>query len=530
MTTANRDGVRTSGSSQSYWIESVSQKTYPTLDADISTDVVVIGAGISGITTGYCLAKKGKRVVVVDDGHIGSGETGRTTAHVVNALDDRYSSIESLFGEEKSRLAAESHTAAINFIERTSAEENIDCDFMRLSGYLFLHTSDKPKTIEEEYEATHRAGINTALVNSMPGIKNVEGPVLEFPEQAQFHPMKYITGLAEAITSMGGSIYTLTRVSEVKKDHVVANGHRISANHIVVATNSPINDLVTMHTKQYPYRTYVVAMAVEKNQIEPALWWDTGDQDSKWISMPYHYVRIQPFSDSHYLLISGGEDHKTGQADAEDKPEEERYKVLEEWTRHHFPQAGELVYRWSGQVLEPLDHVAFIGKNPGDDNIYIVTGDSGNGMTHGTIAGMLITDLITGVENPWADLYDPSRISLKVTDDYIKEAANMAGQYFDYLSAGDIKSAEDLHPGYGGILSKGLKKYAIYKDMEGNVHAYTAICPHLGCVLEWNGEEKSFDCPCHGSRFTCEGKLLNGPASTDLAPVKIGEKAGETSR
>jgi Rieske Fe-S protein len=292
----------------------------------------------------------------------------------------------------------------------------------------------------------------------------------------------------------------------------------------VVATNTPINDIFTMHTKQFPYRTYVIGGLIQKGIIQHALWWDTGDQNSKWVTMPYNYVRLQDFNDQYDLLIYGGADHKVGQADAENLPEEDRFKVLEESARKRFPAMTGIVYRWSGQVLEPLDSMAFIGRNPGDNDIYIVTGDSGNGMTHGTIAGMLISDLINDVENPWEKLYSPSRITVKTAGDYLKEVGNMTAQYLDYLSPGDIESAKELKEEEGGIMAVGLKKVAMYKDARGVLHAYSAVCPHLGCIVQWNGEEKSFDCPCHGSRFTCEGKVINGPASTDLRKIAISEK------
>ncbi len=518
------DGEVTSGYRHSFWIDSIPALKFDTLKENIETDIVVVGAGISGLSVGYCLSRAGRQVVIVEDGYIGSGETGRTTAHVVNALDDRYADLEKYHGEDGSRLAAESHTAAIDFIESTIRNENIDCDFKRVDGYLFLHETDDVKTLEEELEATHRAGIKTIMQDQVPGIMYEKGPCLQFPNQAQFHPLKYIHGLAHSIVKNGGKIFTETHATNVRKHRVEAGPFTIKANHIVVATNTPINDLVTMHTKQFPYRTYVIAATIPKAGIDPALWWDTGDQNSKWVTMPYNYVRLHEFNDQFDLLISGGADHKTGQADEEQIPEEERFNILENWARKRFPAMREIVYKWSGQVMEPLDGMGFIGRNPGDDDIYIVTGDSGNGMTHGTIAGMLISDLINGISNPWEKLYSPSRITVKTAGDYLKEVGNMAAQYVDLISAGDIKSANQLNNDEGGVLAVGLKKIAVYKDRSGNLQAYSAICPHLGCVLQWNGIEKSFDCPCHGSRFTCEGKVINGPAHSDLKKIEITEK------
>jgi Rieske Fe-S protein len=265
----------------------------------------------------------------------------------------------------------------------------------------------------------------------------------------------------------------------------------------------------------------VIGAAVQKGLLKPALWWDTGNMDSKWPTDPYHYVRLQEFNEHYDLLIAGGEDHKTGQTDEENLSEEDRFKNLIDWTQQKFPMIQDIVYRWSGQVMEPVDFLGFIGRNPGDKNIFIATGDSGNGMTHGIIAGMLISDLVLGIENPWTDIYSPSRITLKTAPEFLKEVGNMTKQYLDYFSKGDIESLNQLSPGDGAVLNLNGKKTAAYRDVQGTIHAYSAICPHLGCVLQWNTSEKSFDCPCHGSRFTCEGKVVNGPALTDLKKLNL---------
>lgn len=517
----DNSGLETSGTNLSYWLDSTEQLKFEKLTQDISADVAVIGAGISGITTAYCLIKSGKSVVVLEDGYVGSGETGRTTAHLVNALDDFYHEIEKYHGEEGAKYAAESHSSAIDFIEKVVQEENIDCDFKRLNGYLFLHPTDKKKTLEDELDATNKFGIHTEMLDGTPGIPLENGPCLMFPGQGQFHVLKYLNGITRAFIRLGGKVFTESRATDIQQGSVKVNGYKVTAGHVVVATNTPVNDLFAMHTKQAPYRTYVIGAKIRKEHLEPALWWDTGDHDSKWITMPYNYVRTQDLDDQYYLLIHGGADHKTGQADDENIPEENRYKKLEEWLRKRFPKMEEIIYRWSGQVMEPVDVMAYIGKNPGDENVYIVTGDSGNGMTHGTIAGILLTDIINGRKNPWEKLYSPSRITLKVTQDWIIENANVGKQYADWLDAGDIQSLEDLNPGDGAILNSGLKKIAVYRNEQGDVHSYTAVCPHLGCVVQWNKEEKSFDCPCHGSRFTCDGTVINGPASVNLEPVDI---------
>lgn len=517
-TYVSENGNITSGDNLSFWIvSSIEPIAFKKISSDIDTDILVVGGGIAGLTSAYCLAKEGRKVILVEDGFIGSGETGRTTAHLTCALDDRYFELENTFDLQTSKLAAQSHSAAIEWIANTVKQHNIDCHFKRVPGYLFSHPSDTSETLEEEFKATQRAGLLTEMLNIIPSIAAEQDKwCIKFPNQAQFHILLYMKGLAEAFIQLGGDIFTQTKAENITKEGATANGFIIKANHIVVATNTPVNDWVAMHTKQWPYRSYVIAAKIPKGELPYALWWDTGDHDSKWISKPYHYVRLEESNEQYDMLIAGGEDHRTGQADHENIKEEDRYTNLEEWTRKHFPAIDKIEFKWSGQVMEPIDSLAYIGKNPGDDNIYIITGDSGNGMTHGTLGGMIIKDIISGKENPWINMYSPSRITLKTTGEYLHEVGNMVAQYADWFTAEDIKQADELQPGEGGIISSGLKKIAVYRDEDNILHTYTAVCPHLGAILQWNADEKTFDCPMHGSRFTSDGKVINGPASSDL--------------
>ena len=512
----NNFSKETSGRDVSFWIHSEAGKAFNLLTQDHRTEVAVVGAGIAGITTAYMLAKAGKKVAIFEDGYIGSGETGRTTAHLVNALDDRYYDLEKFFGTEKAKLAAESHTVAVNKIEQIVRDEQIDCDFERVEGYLFLHPTDDIESLKSDLKASHEAGlIGIKLVDRIPIDSFDSGPALHYPNQAQFHPMKYLNALAERIIDLSGEIFTSTHVESIDKDGLTtSSGFRVLADHIVVATNTPINDRVVIHTKQAPYRTYVIALRIRKGLIPHLLMWDTGDQIEK--PYPYHYVRLQNLDKASDLLIVGGEDHKTGQAD----DSKNRFRNLENWSREKFPAAEEVLYEWSGQVMEPFDGLAFIGRNPLDEkNIYICTGDSGNGMTHGTIAGILISDLICGKQNPWEAVYDPSRKTLRTASDFIEENLNVAKQFGDWLKKGDIDRIEQLSAGAGAILKEGVKPIAAYRNDSGALFVNSAVCPHLKCIVHWNSEERSFDCPCHGSRFSGEGKVINGPANTDLEPI-----------
>jgi glycine/D-amino acid oxidase-like deaminating enzyme/nitrite reductase/ring-hydroxylating ferredoxin subunit len=495
----------------SVWAATAQLPPFAPLTTDTRADVCIIGAGISGLTTAYLLTQVGKSVVVLDDGAIGSGMTSVTTAHLANALDDRYFEIERLHGERGSRLAAASHTAAIDRIESIVKRERIACDFKRVDGYLFCAPEHGEDFLDRELAAAHRAQLHEVAKLPRAPLAFDTGACLRFPNQGQFHPLKYLAGVAAAIERAGGRIYTgthATRVAGGTDASVSFKGGTVRAGHIVVATNAPVNDLVVIHTKQAPYMTYVIGARVPKYAITEALYWDTGD--------PYHYVRLQPLDAEHDLLIVGGEDHKSGQAD----DIEQRHPRLEQWARERFPQMGEVQYVWAGQVMETVDGLAFIGHNPLDqDNVYTVTGDSGMGMTHGTIAGILLTDLILERANPWKDLYDPGRITLGASGEFAKEALNMAAQFVDYVTPGDVDSPDQIAKDSGAVLRRGAAKIAVYRDATGEVHERSAICPHLGCIVAWNPVEKTWDCPCHGSRFDKFGAVINGPANVGLTRV-----------
>lgn len=509
------------------WWDGFQVPLRPELSSDCSADVCVIGAGIAGMTTAYLLAKAGKRVVVLESKKIGGGMSGFTTAHLTNALDDRYSRLERFHGAEGIKFAAASHSAAIDQIESIVRAESIDCDFLRLDGYLFAPPGYKGMELHDEYHAARRAGLKSIeKVERAPIDAFDTGVAIRFPDQGQFHPLKYLSGLADAIEALGGSIYCGTHAAKVEGgEHALvetAAGPIVRAKAIVVATNVPINDRLVIHTKQAPYTTYVIGVEVPRGSVEPALYWDTrqeADDDSP--QVPYHYARlagIEAALSVNDILIVGGEDHKTAQSD---RGADECFARLEAWTKERWPEAGQTVFRWSGQVMEPSDGMAFIGRNPMDkDNVYVVTGDSGNGMTHGTVAGMLLTDLILGRRNAWEKLYDPSRIKLQTTAKFIKENVNVAGQLINTaFGSSDVDDEELIAAGEGAVIRRGIKRIAIYRDDEGEVHEMSAVCPHLGCTVGWNTVEKTWDCPCHGSRFDCAGEVINGPANVGLAHI-----------
>ncbi len=489
--------------------------TFPKLAEPKKTDVCIVGAGIAGLTTAYRLAKEGIHVVVVDGATVGGGQTIRTTAHICSALDDRYMSLVKMHGKNATKLIASSHKQAIQSIETIVLEEQIDCDFERVDGYLFLGPDHDQEYLLAEYNAAMKAGVEVEFMLSPRAIPFHTGSCLRFPNQAQFHPVKYVNALAQAICKMGGKIFANTHIHAMRGGEnafvEAESGLRISANSLVFATNVPVNDRVVVHTKQASYRSYVVAFELPAQSFNPLLLWDTAD--------PYHYIRVyRDRENQRDILLVGGEDHKTGQADDYAK----RYRRLKKWTKARFPMVKRVVYEWSGQIVEPVDSLAFIGHNPMDSkNVYIATGDSGNGITHGTIAGMLICDLIVGRENLWSKIYDPTRTNVHSIRKYAKENINTAMHYDTWFTPGDVSSETDIPPGCGAVVRHGLGKIAAYRDENGKLSTCSAVCTHLGGIVAWNSGEKTWDCPCHGSRFDAYGKVIDGPAIEDLSPVGI---------
>jgi hypothetical protein len=486
----------------------------PRLSSAERGDVVIVGAGIAGLSCAYELACRGRSVSVLDRGAIGGGMTLRTTAHLASAFDDWYAEVEKAHGTEKARLLYESISASIDRIEAIQHSEQIDCDFARVDGYWFLAPGCPETRLDEERETCSRLGIPVDDCRDATPL-HVEGLVrsLRFPRQGRIHPAKYVWGLAAAVRKKSGRLCANTCIQEITPEAnqvrlKTADGVEIVAEHVVVATNSPVHLQVDLHSKQAPYRTYAIAAKIPKGELKDALYWDTLD--------PYHYVRLQPLSAQEDIVIVGGNDHKSGEVDEG----EQRFAALETWTRDRLPNLGEVTHRWSGQVLEPADYVGFIGRSPNSDRVFLVSGDSGQGITNGALAGMLVRDLITTGSSPWADLYNPSRQISKNLGEYVKENPTPLANFAEYLSASGISAAEALRPGEGRVFRSGLQQVAACRDEDGRLHVRSASCTHLGCIVHWNSTEQCWDCPCHGSQFAPDGTALNGPAVTGLAAVE----------
>lgn len=476
-------------------------------------DAIIIGAGIAGLSTAYCLVRDHRKVLVVDDGPIAGGQTVHTTAHLSSIIDDHFTELQRIRGKTAALLAHQSHAKAIDFIEQVIEREAIDCDFCRVDGYLFTGPDQAVDLLNAEERASLEAGVVVSRIAHLPWNDFDTRDALRFPHQAQFHPLKYMEGLARAIRAHGGQIVTGIHVTNIKGgDHptiTTHSGQEVSAKSVIAATNSPISDNIFIHTKQFPYTTYAVSLPIAKQSIPPGLYWD--------MESPYHYVRlITDWNDDEDLLVVGGEDHKSGQA----SDQHERFRRLERWTRERFVNAGPVTNQWSGQVMETLDGLAYIGRSPANGaGIYMITGDSGMGITHGTIGGVLLCDLIAGRPNPWQYLYDPLRVPLKAIGKYISANFHTAVQYVDWLTPASPANPDSIPEGEGAVVRDGLKKVALYRDVNGECTAMSAVCPHLGAILNWDSADKCWVCPAHGSRFGCQGDVINGPANSDLTQL-----------
>jgi glycine/D-amino acid oxidase-like deaminating enzyme/nitrite reductase/ring-hydroxylating ferredoxin subunit len=477
------------------------------LEESASTDVLVVGAGIAGLSAGYELARAGRKVMVVDRGAIGGGMTARTTAHLTFEIDDFNYALIARRGEEVARAYFDSQRAAVDRIEAIANAESIACDFARIDGFYVPAGKHGAEIIAKEYDAARHVGFKDLETTSAPA--GHDGPALRFPQQARFHPLKYLHGLVAALRRMHVELYANTAIAKLEEINgrvraETANGHVIDAKYGVSATNAPFG--VAIHTKQAPYRTYAIAAPAPKGSVADVLVWDTLD--------PYHYVRLQP-GDVEDMLIIGGEDHKSGtEADGE-----ERIARLRNWAIEHYPMMGEIAYSWSGQVYEPIDFVPHDGRNPGDENIYVITGDSGQGITNGVAGALLIADLIEKSASAWEECYNPSRKTLTAAGAFIAENASAIANTSEHLVRADFADVSEIGHGQGGLVQVDGHKAAVYRDETGELHALSAACTHVGCVVHFNPFERCWDCPCHGSQFGVDGEVLAGPARKPLEPL-----------
>lgn len=505
--------METNGQTRSLWFGTASVPQFQPLPGAREADVVVVGAGITGITAAVLLKRAGRKVILLEGLGVLGGETGRTTSHTTQILDHRYHTVESSFGREGARLVAESMGAAIDRIERFVDEKQIACGFERVPGYLYAETDAQARELDKELEAARRAGLAAHLEQGLPMPFPVQR-AMRVDGQAQFHPVEYLSALLEEVPGDGCHVFTHTRVLEVHDGapcRVVTDRGTVRCGAVFVASHAPINNKVFLQTKVAPYRTYAVAARLD-TPFPEGLFWDMYD--------PYHYTRRQRTADGEYLIV-GGEDHRVGKED-----EARALAQLERYVRERFGLV-DIAYRWSGQVEEPVDGLAFIGRNSASRNVYVATGFSGTGMTWGTLAAMVVTDQVLGRDNRYEALYAATRIKpLASAKEFLVENAEFPYHLVkDRLVPAEAKAVTDVRPGEGRLVQRGGEKVAVYRDETGTLHAMSPVCTHMGCHVQWNGTERTWDCPCHGGRYDATGHVVSGPPVRRLAPVSLEERA-----
>ena len=494
----------------SLWLATRQAPSFNPLDRDLDVDIAIVGGGISGLTAAVLLSRAGARIAVFERDRVGSGETGHTTSHLTEAVDARYQTVIKDFGLDGARLVAESKRDAIARIE--SLASTLGVTFEHAPGYLYTEREKDLEFLAKELDAARRAGCAVEWVDDVPLPFATKGAV-RWDAQGQVHASEYLFALAKEAVTRGVAIFDRTPVKNVHEGEpcrIETGQGAVAARHVLVAANVPVNNRVLLHTKIAAYRSYAIASEVEPGYLR-GLFWDT--------DKPYHYTRPQEVDGRWYLII-GGEDHRTG----EETDTESHYESLLDYARARFP-LGPVKYRWSGQIIEPVDGLPFIGPNSGSSHVYVATGYAGNGITYGTLAGMMFADYANGRANKYAALYDATRVKpLAAAYDYVTENVSFPVHLVkDRLTStnADVRSLDDLRPGRGGIFAGEDGKIAVYRDERGELHGCSPVCTHLACDVGWNMAEKTWDCPCHGSRFSPEGKVINGPAVRDLRQIPI---------
>lgn len=496
---------------QPYWIDSAPLPRFPKLDRDEDVDVVIVGGGITGLTAAYLLTLDGRRVAVLERERCAQIDTGHTSAHLTMVTDQPLSALIKRFGRDHAQAAWEAGLAGIGQIDAIVGDLELDCDFEWVPGYLHAPMTgpaekDVVATLRDEAALAAQLGFDAAFVDEVPFAAR---PGIRYENQARFHPRKYLAGLARAISDRGGMIFEQSAADEFCDDPrtVTSNGHTLACGDVVLATHTPLMgttgllNATLFQTKLALYTSYVISGRAPKGRIPDALLWDTED--------PYHYLRIEPQAD-HDIVILGGEDHKTGQT-------ADTNACFERLERKLTSLDGEIeiLHRWSGQVIETADGLPYIGETA--EHQFAGTGYAGNGMTFGTLAGMMAADRIMGRANPWSALFDPSRKAIRGVWDYVKE--NKDYPYYlirDRFAGAEGKSLRAVPRGSGKVLDLNGQSVAVYRNERGAVTKKSATCTHMGCLVDWNDAERSWDCPCHGSRFKTDGSVISGPAEAPL--------------
>jgi glycine/D-amino acid oxidase-like deaminating enzyme/nitrite reductase/ring-hydroxylating ferredoxin subunit len=495
----------------SYWTDNTPAPKFSQLKEDLAVDVLVVGAGLTGITAAYLLKRAGLTVALVERHRSASADTAHTTAHLTCITDSSLIDLVKKFGKDHAQAVWDAGLSAIDTINTLVWRERIKCQFEWVPGYLF-DAPDQQTDLREEARTANELGFDAEYLSRIP---LVDRPGIRYDNQAKFHPRKYLLALLRLIPGKGSYVFESTNVEEIEAAprvtaHTVG-GHAIHCGHVFIATHVPLQGMTNLvsatllQSKLAPYTSYAVGGWVKRGTAPEALFWNTGN--------PYDYLRVDRRHDHDYVIF-GGEDHKTGQIENTSKC----YVALEQRLKKLIPDIS-LTHRWSGQVIETNDGLPYIGETA--ERQFVATGFSGNGMTLGTLAAMMVTDAITGRPNPWRELFDPGRT--KIVGglwDYIKENKDYPYYLFrDRFAGTGGTSLRAIKRGTGEVIEVNKQPAAVYRGLDGGIIVRSAVCTHLGCYVHWNDAEWTWDCPCHGSRFKTDGQVLAGPAETPLVEI-----------
>ncbi|MDQ3733580.1 MAG: FAD-dependent oxidoreductase [Actinomycetota bacterium] len=496
------------GIAESYWMQSTPSTDHPELGVDIEVDVVVVGGGIAGLCTAWELARAGRSVAVLDADRIAAGVTGYTTAKLSSLHTLIYAKISSTRGAAAARLYAQSQQQAVERVADAVTQLGVDCDLERVPAFTYVESPDQVEQVRAEAEAARAAGLPASFVTETDLPYAVAGAV-RVEEQAQFHPRKYLLALAADLSAHGGQIFERTRVVGLDEGNpcrvTTSRGATVSARDVVVATHYPVFDRAMLFARLEPRRELVVAATISAEQA-PHGAFITQEQNTR-------SVRTAPHADGERLLIVTGEHFTPGAGGVS-----RRWERLVAWTRERFP-GGEIAYRWATQDNSTTDQIPFVGPfYPGARHVYVATGFGGWGMSSGVMSGQLLTATICGEKLPWADLYDPRRLHpVREAGPMLKLQAKVAGHFVgDRLRSANVDSTDEIAAGAGAVVRVGGERCAIYRDESGALHAVSARCTHLGCLVRFSDTERAWECPCHGSRFDVDGSVIQGPANKPL--------------
>ena len=497
----------------SFWIGTTPETAYPALDDRLSVDVAVVGGGITGLTAALLLKESGRSVAVIEARRVALGTTGNTTAKITSLHGLVYDTLIAKHGEDRARLYGEANQAAVETIAGIVNRHAIDCDFLRMAAYTYTESRENVGQIEAEVEAARRLGLPASFVHETSLPFPVSAAV-RFDNQALFHPRRYCVALAALVDGAGSHVFEMTRATGIEERdgtvEVVTERGIVEARHVIIATLLPFHDPIGLFAKTHPSRSY--AVSAEVDGVAP---------DGMFLSVdsPTRSVRPHP-TDGPNVLIIGGEEHKTGQ----ETDTEARYAAVEAWARERFAVRS-IDHRWSAQDYVPADGIPYVGRmKAGSDTLLVAAGFKKWGMSNGTAAAMMLTDIILGRANPWLSVFDARRLEIGASvESLVKENLNVASRFIgDRFRRAGPGSPGELRPGEGAVVDHHGEKVAAYRAVDGSVTAVSARCTHMGCLVDFNPAERTWDCPCHGSRFATDGLVIEGPATSPLAPKDVG--------